>query len=92
MDLKSQENTHSTVDQSVVPIVCPVCNQSYFFETECPSCNGKIKEKTEALELSIHIKNITDIINVADLYECNLDDLRKLETLLVKLLKQIKEF
>ena len=56
------------------------------FESECPSCNGKISEKTEALLLAARIKNISDTLSTADLYEKPLDKLRKLNEVLTDIL------
>ena len=61
--------------------VCSKCNQSYIFETECPACNGKIKEKTECLLSSIHIKNMMDHLDLGLLYSSDIDDLKQLEKL-----------
>lgn len=89
MDLQNQKNSQQTSDQLVGhnPQICPECNQSYMFESECPACNGKIRDASEALTLAVHIKNIMDHMGMADLYECNLEDLRKADSLITNLFK-----
>ena len=89
-DLKNQENIHmaATSPEAAQIKVCSKCNQSYIFETECPACNGKIKEKTECLLSSIHIKNMMDHLDLGLLYSSDIDDLKQLEKIMLKIIKQ----
>lgn len=89
MNLRNPKNIPTTSDQSAGPNpqTCPNCRQTYMFEAECPTCKAKISEDTEKLLLAVRIKNVIDHM-MADLYECNVEDLRKADSLVTKLIKQ----
>lgn len=89
MNSISLENIHS---DSIPPgsdvIVCPACNQTYMFEKECPACAKVKADNIEVLKLSARIKNMTDFISMADLFETPLEKLQKLDNLITSIFKE----
>lgn len=92
MEFKNPKNIHmdsQDVEQDIQ--ICPKCKQTYLFEVECPACNGKIKEESDKLMLSVRIKNITDILTPYNYFNESLDILQKIDSLLTLIVKKQKE-
>lgn len=92
MDLQNHQKDQSvSTSAEKIQKVCTKCDQMYMFEDECPACNGKIKERTDALILSARIKNMIDYTSMSDLYEYGIDDLNVLNNIITKNFKKNKE-